>query len=267
MLDSVCRGAGRVPITGECSGWAANVQCCRPENAACLVSTWSEWSSCPQTCNGGTQTRKRDIIAQASGTFAACPPASDPQRLESRRCDVCNACILSAYSNWSTCSKTCGTGQRSRSRTVQQQATCDCAKCSTTLRETQDCNTNPCPVNCAVTPFSQWSDCNAPCGGGQKQRVRTIVTNAANGGTACPSLRETENCNTADCMCQLSNWSNWAGCSVTCGGGVQQRMRTITVQSSQCGAALSETQRVWHPAVHDRRHGVPRRRSRKARSA
>lgn len=86
-----------------------------------------------------------------------------------------------------------------------------------------------------------WSDCNAVCGGGQRQRVRNVVTPASNGGVACPSLTMTESCNTADCMCKLSDWTPFGACSVTCGGGVQTRTRMITMQASQCGAALNET--------------------------
>lgn len=242
MVSSVCQAAGRRSVAGQCSGWDESlVSCCRPTNSACLVTPWSAWSACPRLCLGGTQTRKRDIVAPASGTFAACPSASDPELLQSQRCDVCDSCIMSAYTNWSACSKSCGGGERSRTRSVTQPATCDCTPCSSTLRETQSCNSQACPVDCVLSPYSAYSECNAPCGGGQKLRQRTIVTQPSNGGRPCDSLLEQAECNTQPCQCTLSDWNQWAMCSVTCGGGgTQRRTRTILTNPSNCGAALTE---------------------------
>jgi hypothetical protein len=244
MVTSVCQSAGRTAVSGQCSGWDASlVSCCRPTNSACLVNAWSDWSACPRTCLGGQQTRTRSIIAQPSGSGAPCPSASDPLRLQTQSCDVCRSCVMSAYSNWSSCSKTCGTGQRSRTRTVTQPAECDCTPCSNVLRETQDCNTQACPVDCVLSPFSLWSGCNAMCGGGQRLRQRTIVTQPSNGGMACGSLLEQEECNSTPCMCTLNNWSDWATCSVSCGGGgTQKRTRTIASNpSNNCPAALMDS--------------------------
>jgi hypothetical protein len=140
-------------VAGQCAGWDESlVSCCRPTNSACLVTPWSAWSACTQLCLGGTQTRTRDIVAPASGTFAACPSTSDPERLQSQRCDVCDICIMSAYSNWSACSKSCGGGERSRTRSVTQPATCDCTPCSSTLRDTQSCNSQACECGLTVCP-------------------------------------------------------------------------------------------------------------------
>lgn len=54
----------------------------------------------------------------------------------------------------------------------------------------------PPPVNCVVSDWSAWSDpVWSTCAGGQQTRTlehtRTVVTQAANGGTVCPELRET----------------------------------------------------------------------------
>jgi hypothetical protein len=49
---------------------------------------------------------------------------------------------------------------------------------------------NPAPVNCVVSAWNVWS----PCLSGTQARTRTIVTQPANGGTACPALTETQAC-------------------------------------------------------------------------
>merc|ERR1719389_592985 len=50
-------------------------------------------------------------------------------------------------------------------------------------------------------------------------------------------------CSTKECV--LSDWSQWAACSTTCGAGQKRRERAIVAHasdaSSACKAALSET--------------------------
>jgi len=57
------------------------------------------------------------------------------------------------------------------------------------------------PVNCVVSSWSAWSSCSETCGGGTQSRSRTIITQPAYGGTACPTLIESRSCNTQDCPC------------------------------------------------------------------
>ena len=50
------------------------------------------------------------------------------------------------YSNWSYCTKTCGTGTQTRTRTCTNPAPkYGGADCTGTTQETQNCNTHPCP--------------------------------------------------------------------------------------------------------------------------
>jgi OOP family OmpA-OmpF porin len=58
----------------------------------------------------------------------------------------------------------------------------------------------PAPVDCQVSAWSDWSSCSALCGGGTQTRTRSITTQPANGGAACPSLSESKSCNTQACM-------------------------------------------------------------------
>lgn len=118
-----------------------------------------------------------------------------------------------------------------------------------------------CPVNCVVSGFGPFSGCSASCGGGTQSRSRSIVTSPSCGGSGCPSLtvrketkrgrvsfppvcfelhlwpyfrvclfvspnallQDTISCNTGCCPqnCQVSSWSNWGQCSLSCGSGKQ----------------------------------------------
>ena len=54
-------------------------------------------------------------------------------------------------------------------------------------------------TDCEVSSWSDWSICNASCGGGIKSRIRSIRIKPENGGKKCPELKEFENCNTKEC--------------------------------------------------------------------
>lgn len=61
------------------------------------------------------------------------------------------------------------------------------------IQDLISCPTNtppPTPVNCVVSEWSAWSDCVD----GSQTRTRTIMTPSSNGGTSCPVLTETQQC-------------------------------------------------------------------------
>ena len=60
----------------------------------------------------------------------------------------------------------------------------------------------PVPVDCKVSEWGVFSECDATaCGtSGQKRRTRTIIQQPANGGQVCPSLSETTACSAAACI-------------------------------------------------------------------
>jgi hypothetical protein len=110
-------------------------------------------------------------------------------------------CSISDWNNWSECSKPCGTGSQTRTRTIITESKNGGVKCPSLseLSETRECNTDPCPVDCVVSEFSDWSDCSEPCGTGMQTRTRQIVTEPQYGGGECPSLIEFKYCNTEPC--------------------------------------------------------------------
>jgi len=66
--------------------------------------------------------------------------------------------VLSLWTDWSSCSLTCGSGEQTRTRTCDQN--CDGVS-SDDLSETQDCNESDCPVS-AVLMLNTRSSANKP---------------------------------------------------------------------------------------------------------
>ncbi len=131
-------------------------------------------------------------------------------------CQLPINCVVSEWSAWSACSAECGGGTQTRTRTVitpaQYGGTCP------PLSETVACNTQPCPINCVVSEWSEWSACSAECGGGTQTRTRTVIIPAQYGGT-CPPLSETVACNTQPCQNGDSDCDGVGDANDICPGG------------------------------------------------
>ena len=131
------------------------------------------------------------------------------------------------------CSVTCGGGTQSRTRTCTNPAPAHGgAECQGQKTESQNCNTDECPVDGGWSEFGEWSECSAACGGGTQSRTRSCTNPApAHGGTDCQGLKtESQNCNTDECPVDggWSEFGEWSECSATCGGGIQSRTRSCT---------------------------------------
>ena len=202
----------------------------------CAVTLWQAWGECSIECSaaGGLATRLRTVATSAARGGASCPALS-----ETRACNVhvCPSnCAVSGWSPWAECSRTCGGGTHTRTRSViSQSAGASCPP----LSETQSCSTDPCAVDCAVTNWASATACTASCGGGQRQQTRTVTTPALYGGAACPSLQRNVLCGGALCPqdCTVSEWSGWGQCSKDCGGGSQQRERAVLQSTAHGGKA------------------------------
>ena len=69
--------------------------------------------------------------------------------------------------------------------------------------QTQDCNPDPCTVNCQGA-WGAWGGCSSECGGGTRTRVFTVTQPAENGGlaTTCAAADQAagqEACNAQAC--------------------------------------------------------------------
>jgi len=72
----------------------------------------------------------------------------------------------------------------------------------------EPCNPEACR-NCTVTQLSWYSACTKPCGTGTTWRARTVTQYPGPGGTPCPQLNFTYECNTYLCMETMRGRGYW----------------------------------------------------------
>ncbi|XP_034753631.1 adhesion G protein-coupled receptor B3 isoform X14 [Etheostoma cragini] len=146
--------------------------------------------------------------------------------------------VWEEWSPWSLCSFTCGRGHRTRTRMCAPPQhggrACDGPETQTKL-----CNIALCPVDGQWQEWSSWSDCSVTCANGTQQRTRQCSA-AAHGGSECRGhWAESRECHNPDCTAngQWNPWGPWSGCSKSCDGGWQRRVRVCqgaAVTGQQC---------------------------------
>lgn len=126
--------------TRPCTGKPCS--CVYGVNCTCDLTKWSDWSECSLPCGGGQRERTRQY---KTNTAENCPPKN---LRETQPCNV-KCCPIDGrytpWSQWSTCSVTCGSGIRKRQRTcTDPKPSCNGKSCRGCAVDTQVCNTQPC---------------------------------------------------------------------------------------------------------------------------
>merc|ERR1712142_1360858 len=162
----------------------------------------------------------------------------------------------SEWQEWSTCTKDCGGGLKTRKKTCVQRKmrnkkdhdlynpTCvgenDNLKRKLIAEQTVSCNIEGCAVDFVWGSWSFWSSCSVTCSSGTKTRSRTCAP-AVNGGTPCPDKREEKDEYYEERECTKSDCETYFE-----GEGVQARLRKCysnttlqEVQNQNCANEFS----------------------------
>ncbi|XP_053189729.1 thrombospondin type-1 domain-containing protein 7A [Scomber japonicus] len=228
--------------------------CQLPCQEDCQLSSWSRFSSCTADCVG-VRTRKRTLVGK-SKKRDQCKNNQVYPLSETQYCP-CNKYNAQPVGNWSDCIlpeggrmegqlgmkvqgdiKECGQGHRYQAMVCYDQ--------DNRIVETSRCNSHgyieeaciiPCPSDCKLSEWSNWSRCSKSCGSGVKVRSKWLREKPYNGGRPCPKLDHVNQAQVYEVVPCLSDcgqyvwvaepWSVWKVSSVdvkeNCGEGVQTR--------------------------------------------
>ncbi|XP_034747291.1 thrombospondin type-1 domain-containing protein 7A isoform X2 [Etheostoma cragini] len=228
--------------------------CQLPCQEECQLSTWSKFSSCTADCVG-VRTRKRMLVGK-SKKRDQCKNNQMYPLSETQYCP-CNKYNAQPVGNWSDCVlpeggrmegqlgmkvqgdiKECGQGYRYQAMVCYDQ--------DNRIVENSRCNSHgyieeaciiPCPSDCKLSEWSNWSRCSKSCGSGVKVRSKWLREKPYNGGRPCPKLDHVNQAQVYEVVPCLSDcgqyvwlaepWSVWKVSNVdlkdNCGEGVQTR--------------------------------------------
>ena len=239
--QAICLVDGQTATTQECQNLGAAVTfelsrgCELPCAGECVVSEWGEWGPCSTDCLPGScqQDRHRQILRTSSNC---------PMTVEYRHCQPEAPHYAWRAQNWTNCTLSeidqgalnpnyyCGNGTQrrniecidTRSGSTVHDRLCENLNLQKPA-EIQKCSV-PCPIDCQVGSFSDWSICPQSCETTMQTRERHILVTPMHGGRMCPDLMQQRPCS-PNCIKYVYG-SGEARCSVDYS------------RETQCGSAL-----------------------------
>ncbi|XP_044798653.2 hemicentin-1 isoform X3 [Bubalus bubalis] len=208
-------------------------------------SQWSAWTPCSVTCGKGIQKRSRlcNNPSPANGGKPCQGSDSEMQNCHQKPCPVDGN--WSEWSPWEECTRSCGRGNRTRTRTCNNPSAQHGGRpCEGTAVEIIMCNIRPCPVHGAWSTWQPWGTCSVSCGKGTQIRTRLCNNPPPSfAGSYCDGAEtQIQVCNERHCPIdgKWATWTSWSACSVSCGGGARQRTRDCSDPAPQYGGNKCE---------------------------
>uniref|UniRef100_A0A8C4UE85 Hemicentin-1 n=1 Tax=Falco tinnunculus TaxID=100819 RepID=A0A8C4UE85_FALTI len=208
-------------------------------------SDWLDWRACSVTCGQGVQERVRQCNnpLPANGGRKCEGPDTDVRSCHNKPCPVDGN--WSEWGLWEECSKSCGRGNRTRTRMCSNPPAQHGGKpCDGSAVDSVMCNIRPCPVDGEWSPWLPWGPCSETCGKGTQSRLRHCSNPPpAHDGSYCPGPdAQVQVCNKRRCPVdgKWATWSSWSACTVSCGGGSRQRTRHCSDPAPQFGGRKCE---------------------------
>jgi hypothetical protein len=254
-----------------CGATQETQECCAPPCASdCICGDWTVWSDCMTdnafgiACGPGTKSRSRICLPPQYGG-QGCPPTDEEVTCVLEGCPT--NCAVSEWSAWSPCPNTCGIRlTQRRTRTVLTPPENGGSPCPDLVDEIP-CPCLPCPVDCQLSPWGLWGDCDTPCGPGNRWRTRDVLVVPRDGGVGCNITIEESPCvvnadggyfdaqgqwtpanKPCDVNCKVGPWGDWSPCDKTCTSdqdatfpGTQTRTRTVLVPTQYSGLPCPAT--------------------------
>ncbi|XP_058277386.1 thrombospondin type-1 domain-containing protein 7B [Hirundo rustica] len=193
----------------------------------CQLSPWSAWSQCSHTCGaGGQMVRGRSVVLRAAGEGRPCPE----QLTQHRSCPVkpCYSWLLGPWSPCTVQGGQCGDGLQVRNLTcVVHDASVSaaskpvenalCGELPSKESVLQLPCSVPCPGDCHLTEWSEWSSCELTCisgrsfeTSGRQSRSRAFIVQSAENRENCSGQEmETRLCSGGQCYDYLWQTSPW----------------------------------------------------------
>ncbi|XP_063361958.1 thrombospondin type-1 domain-containing protein 7A-like [Cydia amplana] len=203
---------------------ACSVRCARD----CGAGAWGEWGPCAAEpgSRAAFRYRTREVLEEGSAGGREC--GATLQRA---------TCVVSeprwVLGEWSVCAPhrvLCGRAIINRTVTcedgednVLEDPACEAAGAGGAPSRDATCRA-PCPGDCVVSAWSDWSPCEQTKWGGRRDRTRVVLRPAAEGGTACPPLVSAEPCSPHSYSWHVAPWDDCQPLGGSpCGEGTKRR--------------------------------------------
>ncbi|XP_025025937.1 A disintegrin and metalloproteinase with thrombospondin motifs 9 isoform X3 [Python bivittatus] len=210
------------------------------ESGPCPQWAYGSWSECTKSCGGGTRTRL--VVCQHSNgerfTDLSCEILDKPPDREQCKMQDCPQEAAWNAGPWSSCSVSCGRGQKyrdvycmSKDGKLLENSLCTQLAKPNVLRK---CRGGRCPKWKA----GDWGQCSVSCGKGIQRRsvFCQFTTSKTTRETECSQSSRPaseQECQMAECSFYYWKTEDWQECSKTCGKGSRYRKVICLDQNMQ----------------------------------